>query len=107
MSTSGEGFSADGDRTLPPLYSSTLSSNATSKDNSSVPRGRVPPHNLEAERSVLGAILVQNDAIHRVVELGLEARDFCRDAHQKIFEVLMALPERGEPVDLVTLASAL
>lgn len=69
--------------------------------------GRLPPQNIEAERSVLGAILVQNDAIYRVMEVGLEARDFYRDAHSKIFDVLTALSERREPVDLITLTSAL
>jgi replicative DNA helicase len=74
---------------------------------SSFPGARVPPHNLEAERSVLGAILVQNDLIHRVLELGVEARDFYRESHQRIFEVMVSLSERGEPVDLVTLTSTL
>ena len=69
--------------------------------------GRLPPHNLEAERSVLGAILLQNDTIHRVVEIGLEARDFYRDNHRKLFEVVLSLSERGEPSDLVTLTAAL
>ena len=41
---------------------------------------RVAPHNLEAEKSVLGAILVQNEAYYRVVEVGLEPRDFYREA---------------------------
>jgi replicative DNA helicase len=72
-----------------------------------VPGGRVPPHNTEAERSVLGAILVNNESIHRVIEMGLEARDFYREQHQRIYETLLALSERGEPVDLVTLTSAL
>lgn len=72
-----------------------------------VPGGRVPPHNIEAERSVLGSILLRNEAIHQAIEVGLEARDFYREAHQKIFEVLMALSERGEPVDLITLSSSL
>jgi replicative DNA helicase len=72
-----------------------------------IPGGRIPPHNTEAERSVLGAVLVNNESIHRVVEIGLEARDFYREAHRKIFEVLLALSERGEPVDLVTLTAAL
>jgi replicative DNA helicase len=77
-------------------------------DNGShVQGGRVPPNNLEAERSVLGAILLSNESIHRVVEIGLEPRDFYRESHQKIFEVLLTLSERGEPVDLVTLTSAL
>jgi replicative DNA helicase len=69
--------------------------------------GRVPPNHQEAERSVLGAILVHNEAIHRVIEVGLEPRDFYRESHQKIFEVLQALSERGEPLDLVTLTAAL
>ena len=72
-----------------------------------VPGGRLPPQNLDAERAVLGAVLVQNEAIHRVLELGVEARDFYRESHQKIFDVLVSLTERGEPVDLVTLTSAL
>src|SRR6185312_11868966 len=69
--------------------------------------GRLPPNNIEAERSVLGALLLSNNAIHTVLEIGLEARDFYRDAHNKIFETVVALSERGEPVDLVTLTSAL
>lgn len=72
-----------------------------------VPGGRMPPHNTEAERSVLGAILVNNESIHKVLEAGLEARDFYRESHQKVFEVLIALSERGEPLDLVTLTSTL
>ncbi|MBC7690378.1 MAG: replicative DNA helicase [Methylotenera sp.] len=68
---------------------------------------RIPPHNSEAERSVLGAILVQNEAYYRVVEVGLEPRDFYREAHSKIFETLSYLAGRGEPVDLVTLTSSL
>ncbi len=75
--------------------------------NQSVPGGRLPPHNTEAERSVLGAILVQNDAIYRVLEVGLTASDFYRDSHQKVFEVLVSLAEKSEPLDLVTLTSAL
>ncbi|NBU21480.1 hypothetical protein EBS43_08780, partial [bacterium] len=69
--------------------------------------GRVPPHHLEAERSVLGAILINNETIYRVLELGLEARDFYREAHQKVFEVVISLSERGEPVDLITMSAAL
>ncbi|MBI2712340.1 MAG: replicative DNA helicase [Bdellovibrio sp.] len=69
--------------------------------------GRIPPHHSEAERSVLGAILLNNESIHRVLEIGLEARDFYREAHQKVFSVALALTERGEPVDLVTMTSAL
>ncbi len=69
--------------------------------------GRVPPHHLEAERSVLGAILLNNEAIHRVVEIGIEPRDFYLDAHSKVFETLLSLSARGQALDLITLSSAL
>ena len=75
--------------------------------NAGIPGGRLPPHNIEAERSVLGALLLSNESIHTVVGIGLEARDFYRDSHQKIFEAVVGLSERGEPADLVTLTSSL
>lgn len=72
------------------------------------PRGpRVPPHHLEAERSVLGAILLNNEAIHRVVEIGIEPRDFYLAPHSRIFETLLSLSSRGQALDLITLSSAL
>ncbi len=77
------------------------------EQNASGSLGRVPPNHTEAERSVLGAILLSNECIHRVLEIGLEARDFYREAHQKIFQVALALSERGEPVDLVTMTTSL
>lgn len=70
-------------------------------------RDRLPPHNTEAERSVLGAILLNNDSFHRLQEVGLEARDFYRPAHQRIYETVLSLVEKGEPADLVTLTSSL
>jgi len=72
------------------------------------PRGpRVPPHHLEAERSVLGAILLNNEAIHRVVEIGIEPRDFYLEVHSRVFETLLSLSSRGQALDLITLSSAL
>ncbi len=68
---------------------------------------KIPPHSIEAERSVLGAILLKSEAIYQVIEVGLEARDFYHSAHQKIFEVLLALSQRGEPVDHLTVTNAL
>lgn len=68
---------------------------------------RVPPHHLEAERSVLGAILLNNEAIHRVVEIGIEPRDFYLESHSRIFETLLSLSSRGQALDLITLSSAL
>jgi replicative DNA helicase len=67
---------------------------------------RLPPQNLEAEESVLGGVLLENNALDRVVEL-LEAEDFYREAHRKIMRAMQALHERNEPVDLVTLADEL
>ena len=64
---------------------------------------RLPPHSIEAERSALGAILLKNDAFYQVQEVGIEGRDFYHSAHQKIFEVIQALAQRNEPIDLLTL----
>ncbi|HLK10303.1 MAG TPA: replicative DNA helicase [Candidatus Binatia bacterium] len=67
---------------------------------------RVPPQSLEAEQSVLGGVLLDNAALDRVVEL-LDAEDFYREAHRRIFRAMLGLSERNEPVDLVTLAEVL
>ncbi len=69
--------------------------------------GRVPPHHAEAERSVLGAILLNNESIYRVLEIGLGAGDFYNESHQRIFEILLTLSERSQPIDLITLTAAL
>ena len=90
-----------------PSSSPNLPSSNSSERKSSVSSGRIPPHHAEAERSVLGAILLNNESIHRVLEIGLEARDFYKEAHQKIFDMSLALSERGEPVDLVTMTTSL
>jgi len=63
---------------------------------------RVPPQNLEAEKSVLGGILLENRAIQKVLEVLLEG-DFYRDAHRRIFQAMVDIHERNEPVDLITL----
>ena len=63
---------------------------------------RVPPQNLEAESSVLGGILLENQAVLKVLEVVQEG-DFYREAHRKIFHAMVELQERGEPVDLITL----
>ncbi|HWP64426.1 MAG TPA: replicative DNA helicase [Candidatus Limnocylindria bacterium] len=68
--------------------------------------GRVPPQNVEAEESVLGAILLDNGAIDRVTGL-LQPDDFYRESHRKIFRAMLALADRSEPCDLVTLGEAL
>src|SRR5438876_6675205 len=67
---------------------------------------RTLPHNLEAERSVLGAILLHNDAFNLAAEV-VDAGDFFRDAHRRIFDKMVKLVERGDPIDLVTLKDEL
>jgi replicative DNA helicase len=64
------------------------------------------PHNLEAERCVLGSVLIHNDAFNQAAEL-LDADDFFRDAHRRVFDKMVDLNERGEAIDLVTLKDEL
>src|SRR4051812_8476083 len=67
---------------------------------------RTLPHNLEAEKCVLGAILISNEAFNQAAEV-IDAADFFRDAHRRIFEKMVSLTDRSEPVDLVTLKDEL
>src|SRR3712207_6505815 len=81
----------------------------TADDVRRLPAGeghRLPPHNLEAEASVLGAMLLSNEAVADVVEI-LEPDDFYRSTHGRIYSSLRALFARGEPVDIVSAAVAL
>jgi replicative DNA helicase len=67
---------------------------------------KVPPQNLEAEQAILGGMLIDNEAISRVVEL-VTPDDFYREAHRKIFSVILKFYERNDPADLVTVADVL
>ena len=67
---------------------------------------RTLPHNLEAERSVLGAILVHNDAFNLAVQV-ITPADFYRDAHRRIFDSMISLNERNQAIDFVTLKEEL
>jgi replicative DNA helicase len=64
------------------------------------------PHNLEAERTVLGAVLVDNAAFSSAAEV-LTREDFYRESHRRIFEAMAVLAERSQPIDLVTLKNEL
>jgi replicative DNA helicase len=66
----------------------------------------VPPQNLEAEESVLGAMLLSPNAIGAVTEI-LDASDFYRESHGTIYRASLALWAKGEPVDAITLANEL
>jgi replicative DNA helicase len=64
---------------------------------------RIPPHNLDAERAVLGAVLLEGrEALPRVVEV-LRPSDFYTEAHRSIYQSMLTLFDHGEPVDLLTL----
>jgi replicative DNA helicase len=67
---------------------------------------KVPPQNIEAEQSVLGGILLEPEALSRILEV-LQEDDFYREGHRKIFSAMVALYQKGTPVDLITLTESL
>ena len=69
--------------------------------------GRVPPHNLDAEESLLGALLLSRDVVGNVAELGLSVDHFYKPAHQHIYAAVRGLMATGQPVDIVTVADEL
>ena len=72
----------------------------------SLPHGRVPPHNLDAEKSLLGGVLLDSQAFAEVVEI-VRAEEFYRDAHRKVFEAMSALFGKGQPIDRITVKDEL
>jgi len=71
-----------------------------------VPTGRVPPQALDAERSLLGGILLDNQAFSEVLGV-LKPEDFYREAHRKIYEAMGKLYGKGEPIDRITVKDTL
>src|SRR5687767_7093737 len=69
--------------------------------------GRVPPHNLDAEESLLGAMLLSRDAIVSATEVGLGADEFYKPAHGHVYDAITSLYGAGEPADPVTVAEEL
>jgi len=67
---------------------------------------KTPPHDMRAEQSVLGAMILDKEAILDIVEI-IKAEDFYRNAHKEIFDSIMTLYEKNEPVDMVTLGDEL
>ncbi len=67
---------------------------------------RMPPQNIEAEQSVLGAMLIEKEAISKVTEV-LKAHDFYREANRTIYEAILDLFNRNEGVDLITVTEVL
>jgi replicative DNA helicase len=68
--------------------------------------GRTPPQNLEAEQSVLGALLIDKDAVVKVAEF-LNAEHFYRDIHAEVYKAVLSLYEKREPADIVTVTDEL
>ena len=66
---------------------------------------RVPPQNLEAEQSLLGGLLVDAESINKVADI-VGPDDFYREAHSHIYEIMLDLYDRNEPIDLITVSSA-
>ncbi|MFH1074859.1 MAG: replicative DNA helicase, partial [Candidatus Firestonebacteria bacterium] len=67
---------------------------------------KLPPQNIEAEKSVIGSMLIEPEALLKVVEL-LKEDSFYRDSHRKIFSAVMRLFDHNQPVDLITVAEEL
>lgn len=67
---------------------------------------KTPPHSLEAERAVLGGILINNASVNSVLSI-ISSEDFYKDAHRKIFDKIVSLINKGMPVDLITLTEEL
>lgn len=67
---------------------------------------KIPPQNLEAEKSTLGSMMIEPTALEKGMEI-LKSEDFYRPAHQEIFDALVSLSERDEPADLITLQEEL
>jgi len=71
-----------------------------------VPIEKLPPQNLEAERSTLGAMLLDREAVSRVIEV-LKEESFYQESHRRIFRAIVDLYDRNEPVDYITLTDLL
>jgi replicative DNA helicase len=67
---------------------------------------RVPPHNTDAEKSVLGALMLDKEAIIRVADM-VQVGDFYHDKHSRIYEAMLELYEAREPIDLLSLSNKL
>lgn len=70
------------------------------------PFERIPPQSLEAEQAVLGGVLVDSDALNQIVEI-IKASDFYRPAHQSVYEAIVDLYDRSEPIDIITVSEIL
>jgi len=79
---------------------------AKSKEKKPLSYLKVPPHNIEAEQAILGGILMNNDAMNQVTDV-LSHDDFYREAHVALFDGMVQLYNRAEPIDIITLSQVL
>ena len=88
---------------LEPVFPNPIDSHSRSGGTSAK---RVPPQNLDAERSVLGGILLDSEAVHNVLPV-LRGEDFYAVAHQHIYEAMSGLARENQPIDLLTVSDQL
>ena len=67
---------------------------------------KLPPQNLEAEQAVLGSVLIDQNAIFKVADI-LEPQDFYSPSHEKIYEAILSLFGKHQPIDILSLSSRL
>ena len=67
---------------------------------------QLPPQDIEAEQSVLGSLLIDKDAVVKIADI-VAPKDFYRKAHEMIFEAMIGLYSKSEPIDLLTVSSKL
>ncbi|MTI80667.1 MAG: replicative DNA helicase [Firmicutes bacterium] len=67
---------------------------------------KVPPQNIDAEQSVLGAMLLDKEAVFKVMGI-IKPDDFYRDSHREIYQVILDLVDKGSPVDMITVSEEL
>ena len=74
--------------------------------SSAIVSGRTPPHNLDAEKSALGGVLIKPSAVDEVLT-ELTAEDFFLPAHREIYEAMLAIEKRQQPLDVIAVADEL
>ncbi len=89
-----------------PLFFHTIHPKHMPMSEQQKTQGRIPPQNLEAEQSVLGALLIDKEAIQKI-EGSLNPEDFYKEAHGIIFDVMRSLYEHNEPIDVLSVSNKL
>src|ERR1700751_2558789 len=94
--------------TLAPPMASGAVSEANGAPRATAANALTPPHNLEAEQSVLGAIMLSARALYAlVIEEGLRPEDFYRERHGLVYRAMLSLYDDSEPVDVLTVTDRL